>query len=364
VATLNGINDAANFPALRSIGRALPPNYYSQKVLSAALWNEWRDSSESSALFDRIHRSVGVEGRHLALPMEDYRALDSFSKLNDKWIERATDLAAEAAQAALRQAGYTPDAIDHLFLTTVTGIASPGVDAKLINRLSMRPDIKRTPIFGLGCVGGAAGIARAADYLRAFPAHTAMLMAVELCSLTLQLEDQSVANIIASGLFADGAAAAILTGGARSDCGPAPRVVTSRSIFFSDTEEMMGWRLADSGFRIVLSVRVPDLIYENLRPAVDSFLAEQNLSRGDISHWISHPGGPKILQAIEGALELPREALARSWKSLAAIGNLSSASALFVAADLLESESASRDDYGVLLAMGPGFCGELVLLQW
>ncbi|HTY56309.1 MAG TPA: 3-oxoacyl-[acyl-carrier-protein] synthase III C-terminal domain-containing protein [Candidatus Binataceae bacterium] len=349
---------------MRAIGRALPPNYYPQSVLSAALWNEWRGRGESSALFDRIHRSVGVEGRHLALPMEDYRALDSFSKLNDKWIARATDLAAEAAQAALRQADYTPDAIDHLFITTVTGIASPSVDAKVINRLSMRADIKRTPIFGLGCVGGAAGIARAADYLRAFPAHTAMLIAVELCSLTLQLEDRSVANIIASGLFADGAAAAILTGGARTDSTPAPRILTSRSIFFSDTEEMMGWRLADSGFRIVLSVRVPELIYENLRPAVDSFLAEQNLSRGDIRHWISHPGGPKILQAIEGSLELPREALARSWKSLAAIGNLSSASALFVAGDLLDSKIAKQGEYGMLLAMGPGFCGELVLLQW
>ncbi|MGD0076766.1 MAG: 3-oxoacyl-[acyl-carrier-protein] synthase III C-terminal domain-containing protein [Candidatus Binataceae bacterium] len=361
---LDGMNAAAQFPVMRSIGRALPENYYPQETISAALWNEWGGGGESRARFERIHRSVGVRGRHLALPMEDYRALDSFSKLNDKWIERATDLAEEAVDSALRQADYAPSAIDHIFFTTVTGIASPSIDVKLINRMPLRSDIKRTPIFGLGCVGGAAGLARAADYLRAFPTHTAMLVAVELCSLTLQRQDKSVANVIASGLFADGAAAVLLTGGARSDGYPSPRIVTSRSMFFADTEEMMAWRLVDSGFQIVLSAEVPELVRNNLRPAVDSFLGDQGLSRCDISHWIAHTGGPKVLQAMETALEIPRCALARSWKSLAALGNLSSASVLFVAADLMDSKSARQGDYGILLSMGPGFCGELVLLQW
>ena len=160
------MNSSEQFPMLRSIGRALPQNYYPQEMISAALWNEWGGNDESRARFDRLHRSVGVRGRHLALPMEDYRALDSFSKMNDKWIERATDLGQQAIESALCQAGLEPADIDHIFFTTVTGIASPSIDAKLINRMSMRPDIKRTPIFGLGCVGGAAGLARAADYLR------------------------------------------------------------------------------------------------------------------------------------------------------------------------------------------------------
>src|SRR5260370_32336065 len=163
-------------------------------------------SDEGRARFERLDRSVGFRGRHLALPMEDYRALDSFSKMNDKWIERASDLGQQAIESALYQAGLEPADIDHIFFTTVTGIASPSIDAKLINRMSMRPDIKRTPIFGLGCFGGAACFPRAADYLRAFPTHTAMLVSVELCSLTLQLQDKSIANVIASGLFADGAA--------------------------------------------------------------------------------------------------------------------------------------------------------------
>jgi len=351
-------------PIISSIGRALPQNCYPQEAISAALWREWGNDDDGRARFERLHRSVGVRTRHLALPMEDYRALDSFSKTNDKWIERATELGMEATQSALTQAGLTPTDLDHIFFTTVTGIASPSIDAKLVNRMSMRPDIKRTPIFGLGCVGGAAGIARAADYLRAFPSHTALLLSVELCSLTLQLRDKSIPNVIASGLFADGAAAVLLKGGARADSHLTPRVVASRSMFFPDTEEMMGWRLAESGFQIVLSAGVPDLVRRNLRPGVDSFLREQGLARSDINHWLAHTGGPKVLEAIEAALELPRCALARSWKSLAALGNLSSASVLYVAADFMDSKTARHGDFGLLLSLGPGFCGELVLLQW
>jgi alkylresorcinol/alkylpyrone synthase len=264
----------------------------------------------------------------------------------------------------LSQAHLSPTDIDHVFFTTVTGIASPSIDAKLINRLSMRPDIKRTPLFGLGCVGGVAGVARATDYLRAFPAHTALLVSVELCSLTLQLKDRSVANLIASGLFGDGAAAAVVSGCEIKDGSRAPKIIASRSTFFPDTEQMMGWRITDSGFQIVLSAGVPDLVRDKLRDVADSFLNEHGLARCDITHWIAHTGGPKVLQAMEAALEIPRCALARSWKSLAAIGNLSSASVLFVAADFLRSNTARPGDYGMLLAMGPGFCAELVLIQW
>ena len=351
-------------PVLRSIGRALPTNYYPQQVLSTALWNEWSGNIEDRARFERLHRSVGVRGRHLALQINEYRGIDSFAKANDKWIERAAELGEEAALSALARAGLSPADVDHIFFTTVTGIASPSIDAKLVNRLSMRTDIKRTPIFGLGCVGGAAGLARAADYLRGFPGHTALLVSVELCSLTLQLKDQSIANIIASGLFADGAAAAVVSGGA-IDGGPRwPKVVASKSMFFHDTEQMMGWHVGENGFEIVLSAGVPDLVRNKLRQGADSFLDESGLSRRDIKHWIAHTGGPKVLLAMEAALEIPRSSLERSWRSLASIGNLSSASVLFVAADFLESNIARPGDYGVLLSMGPGFCGELVLLQW
>ncbi len=354
----------SEFPVLRSVGRALPEHYCRQEVLTEALAQEWKLTRETRAHLERFHRAVGVRGRHLALPMERYRDLDSFAKSNEAWIALASDLGTAAVHSALTRAEVAPADIDHLFFTTVTGIASPGIDAKLINRLNMRSDIKRTPLFGLGCVGGAAGLARAADYLRAFPTHAVVLVSVELCSLTLQLHDRSVANMIASGLFGDGAAALVLQGGGRADAAPGPRIVASRSMFFHDTEHLMGWRIRDSGFEVILAAGVPRLVRRELRAGVDAFLDAQGLSLRDITHWIAHTGGPKVLQAMESALELPAGALARSWESLAAIGNLSSASVLFVAADLLDSKAAQPGEYGLLLSMGPGFCGELVLLQW
>jgi len=357
-------SNGSTSPAVRAIGCALPENFYPSEVLSAALWNEWNGSPQERARYLRIHRAAGVRGRYLALPLEAYRSLGSFAVANEAWTRAATELGRQAIEKALARSGLEPRDVDHVFFNTVTGIASPSIDAKLINRLGMRPDVKRTPIFGLGCVGGAAGTARAADYLRAFPQHVALLLSVELCSLTLQLHDRSIANVIATALFADGAAAVVLGGGERRDAASGPRVLASRSLFFPDTEEMMGWQIEDSGFRVVLTGGIPDLIRARLRGAVDAFLAEHGIERATVRHWMAHTGGPKVLRAIEAALELPADALARSWRSLAEVGNLSSASVLFVAADFLDAEVGEPGDYGLLLSMGPGFCGELVLVRW
>jgi alkylresorcinol/alkylpyrone synthase len=265
--------------------------------------------------------------------------------------------------AALDGAGLAPRDIDHLFFVTVTGIATPSIDARLVNRLGLRPDVKRTPIFGLGCVAGAAGTARASDALRAFPVEVAVLLSVELCSLTLQREDLSVANIIASGLFGDGAAAVVLEGGDRPGA-RGPRVVATRSVFYPGTEDVMGWDVVDGGFKVVLSARVPEVVASHIGGDVDAFLAAHGLARRDLRHVVAHTGGPRVLEAFGAALELPREALELSWRSLADVGNLSSASVLFVLADLLETGAARPGDWGLLCAMGPGFCAELVLLRW
>jgi alkylresorcinol/alkylpyrone synthase len=269
----------------------------------------------------------------------------------------------QAVRQALHRAGLAPSDVDHLFFVTVTGISTPSVDARLMNRLGLRPDVKRTPIFGLGCVAGAAGTARASDVLRAYPDQVAVLLSVELCSLTLQREDLSIANIIASGLFGDGAAALVLSGAERPVAG-VPRILATRSVFYPDTERVMGWDVVNGGFKVVLSAKVPEVVRGHVREDVGSFLAEQGLETKDIRHWVAHTGGPKVLEAFESTLELPPGALARSWKSLRETGNLSSASVLFVLESLLASGEARAGDFGLLMAMGPGFCAELVLLQW
>lgn len=349
-------------PRIAAVGTSLPKHYASQEEIIQAFRKVWANKYFNLDRLEELHRAVQVGGRYLAVPIAELEKLERFSERNAAWIRVAQEVGEEAVRSALARAELSPADIDHLFFVTVTGIATPSIDARLVNRMGMRPDVKRTPIFGLGCLAGAAGLARASDYLRAFSGHTAVLLSVELCSLTLQREDLSIPNIIASGLFGDGAAAVVLRG--EQVAGRGPRVVATRSVFYPDTERVMGWDVVDSGFKVVLSAKVPDVVRAHIRKDVDTFLADQGLSRADLRHFAVHTGGPKVLQAFEGELELPSGALQRSWDSLQKTGNLSSASVLFVLGELLESGEAKPGDYGLLAAMGPGFCAELVLLQW
>lgn len=349
-----------------SVGTALPPHAYDQETLLAAFKQAWGKQHHNTKRVDQLHRAVMVGGRHLALPLEDYLTLNTFKAANDAFIRVGTDIGAQSITAALQSAGLQPTDIDAIFFTSVTGIAAPSIDALLVNRLGLRPDVKRIPIFGLGCVAGAAGTARLYDYLRAWPDQVAVLLSVELCSLTLQRQDHSIANLIASGLFGDGSAAVLACGdqhpAAQRAQGPAVTATASR--FYPDTEGVMGWDIGDSGFRIVLSADVPRMVNQHIRNDVDAFLAGHNLSRSDIGSWVCHTGGPKVLTAFRDALELPEETLAPTWKSLQEVGNLSSASVLFVLNDIIADSRPSPGTLGVMLAMGPGFCAEMVLMEW
>jgi alkylresorcinol/alkylpyrone synthase len=355
-------------PSILSVGRALPPNFVDQETLIVALSAYWGTKHFNVDRLADLHRAARVGGRHLALPLAEYPALDSFAKCNDAFIRVGADVGEAAVRDGLARAGLAPADVDHLYFVTVTGISTPSLDAKLANRLRLKPSVKRTPIFGLGCMAGAAGVARASDALRAFPDEVAVVLSVELCSLTLQREDASVTNVIASGLFGDGAAAAVIAGGAhpavRAAAGRAPRIVATRSVFYPDTEWVMGWDVVDSGFKVVLSAKVPQVIEARIGGDVDAFLAAHDLDRGCVRHWIAHTGGPKVLEAFQRALALPDAAVARSWASLREVGNLSSASVLFVLGEHLDAAEARPGDLGLLAAMGPGFSAELVLLAW
>ncbi len=346
---------------IAAVGSALPDHFYDQETLLEAFREQWAERYYNLDRLEKLHRNVLVGGRHLALPIEEYSKIGSWGEANNHWIRVAQELGATAVLTALDRAGLSVDEVDAFYFTTVTGIATPSIDARLMNRLSLPSRVKRVPIFGLGCLAGAAGVARAADYLLGHPSEVAVLLSVELCSLTLQRDDLSVENLIGSGLFGDGAAAAILVGENRPSQGP--RVVASRSSFYPDTERVMGWEMSEKGFKIVLSAEVPEMVRRYLRRDVDAFLSEHGLARNDMAAWISHPGGPKVLEAMQEALELPDEALEAAWRTLREVGNLSSTSVLLVLEGALGSPPPPGS-WGLMSAMGPGFCSELVLLKW
>ena len=347
---------------ITSAASALPTHYYTQKVLLEAFRKYWGHRLDRFNLLERLHAAAQVDGRYLTLPIEQYPLRD-WGEANNYWIESAVNLGQQAICRALSQAQVRPEDIGAFFFVSVTGIASPSVDARLINRMGLNPHIKRMPIFGLGCVAGAAGIARAADYVKAYPHQAALLLSVELCSLTIQPDDLSAANLVSTGLFGDGAAAIIIAG-SELNVPRGPQILETRSTFYPETEYVMGWDISDKGFRIVLSRDVPEVVLKNLGRDVDRFLAGHQLTRRDIGCWIIHTGGPKVLEATEQALELSPGALDVSWNCLRKTGNLSSASVLLVLEEVMENRRPDPGTWSVLAAMGPGFCSELVLLKW
>jgi alkylresorcinol/alkylpyrone synthase len=345
-----------------STASAFPKHYYSQDELLAELLRFWGDRIEDPKVVRRLHRHVGVDGRYLSIPKEEYLTMRTWGEANHHWIRTATELGEKAVAGALAEAGLHGQNLGAFFFTSVTGICSPSIDALLINKMNLCRNIRRVPIFGLGCVAGAAGISRAADYVKAYPDQIAVLLSVELCSLTIQRDDISMANMISAGLFGDGAAAVIVAG---DECGlSGPKILAHRSVFYPNTEEMMGWDISEKGFRIVLSREVPNLVRDNLAHDMDEFLSTRGLTRNDIGSWALHTGGPKILEATAEALSLNNGELDVSWQCLRRTGNLSSASVLVVLDEVMKNRRPERGTLGILAAMGPGFCSEFVLLEW
>ncbi|HTV14904.1 MAG TPA: 3-oxoacyl-[acyl-carrier-protein] synthase III C-terminal domain-containing protein [Acidobacteriaceae bacterium] len=345
-----------------STSTAFPQHYYKQSDVIDALLGFWGNDADIAAVLSRLHSRTGVEGRYFSRPLDEYAALDTWGKTNNVWIETAEELGEHAIDCALKQAALRREQIGAIFFVSVTGVASPSIDARLVNRMRLSPKIRRNPIFGLGCVAGAAGLARAADYVRAYPDQIAVLLSVELCSLTWQRNDVSLANLISTGLFGDGAAAVLIAGNQVPRRGPL--IVASDCIFFPDTEDVMGWDISENGFRIVLSPEVPRVVRENLGPGVDAFLSGQGMTRSDIGSWIMHTGGPKVLEATEESLGLPRETFEVSWEALRRVGNLSSASVLVVLDEVMKHRRPAPGTRSILAAMGPGFCCEMLLLEW
>jgi alkylresorcinol/alkylpyrone synthase len=324
----------------------LPPHRYEQSEITDAFAEMCSlPPGKDRNVLERLHRNSTVRSRHIALPLERFAALNGFGESNDAFIEAALPLGQRAVVGALDRSGLRPEDIDLVVSTTVTGIAAPSLEARLAGPLGLRPDVKRVPLFGLGCAAGAAGLARLHDYLEGHPGQVALLLSVELCSLTLQRTDSSMTNLVAGALFGDGAAAVIAVGREH----PLARQPRQPTVVF----------------RIVLGADLPDLVRRCLGDEVRGFLADHGLTPADITGWICHAGGPLVLDAVRETLELPAEALELTRHSLAEVGNLSSASVLHMLRDTLDRPVPPPPGTpGLMLAMGPGFSTELVLLRW
>jgi alkylresorcinol/alkylpyrone synthase len=363
----------------------LPEHVYTQEEITDVVGPLVAPDPARTAVLRRLHASAGVDHRHLVLPLEEYAGLHSLGATNAVFIREGALLAERACRQVLAAAGLRSEDVDHVFATSVTGVAAPSLDVLLSERLGLRSDVRRTPSFGLGCAGGAGGLARVHDHLLGRPGDVSLLVSVELCSLTLQHGDASTANMVASGLFGDGAAAAVVVGATHPLAGPTAdaaqadpdvsadpperrarrraTVVDTRSRLYPGTTGALGWEVRDTGFAIVLSAGLPDLLRAHLLADVKGLLAEHGLTPGEIPTWVVHAGGPRVIDAVRDALGLAEDAVRESRESLACAGNLSSASVLDVLARTLAHTEAPPGSPVVLMAFGPGVSCELVLLK-
>lgn len=335
--------------SIASAATALPPHVLTQAEARACCARALEGRPGLARLL-RVFDASGVERRHFAFPPDYYLSGRGFAERNADFIREATALAARAARGALERADTRPGDVDFLYLATTTGLATPGVDAFIVKELGLRDDVVRSPLFGLGCAGGAGAVARAAK-----SGGTALVVSVELCGQVFAPRDLRPVDVVGAALFGDGAAAVVVVDGES----PGPRIAATRSVLFEGTRELMGWDFTGEGMRLRLSPHVPEIVTGRLREVAGAFLGGAKPS-----HWLLHPGGRRILEAYRAAFGLGDAELEWTRGSLARVGNLSSASVLFILSDLLSSGRSKPGDVGFLCALGPGFCAEMMALQW
>ncbi len=350
-----------NDPRILSVGTALPAFRVEQdgvRELTRALFSKGhRDIDRLVAVFDNGQ----IKTRNICTPIEWFQTEHSWPEKNALYVQNALDLGEQAARSALERARLKPGDIDAIFFVSTTGIATPSLDSLLIKRLDLSRHVARVPIWGLGCSGGAAGLARAAEFARAKPGSRVLLVAVELCSLTFQPGDLSKSNLIAASLFADGAAAVIVSSAPDAE---GPSLVGSYSTLWDDTEDVMGWDVIESGLKVRFAKSVPELVQKLMHQNLTDAARANNVKLEDIQHFVTHPGGLKVLQAYAQALGLEADALSDSYAVLESCGNMSSVSVLFVLERFVRRWAELQPgELGAISAMGPGFSAEHVIFK-
>ena len=343
-------------PRLLSLATAVPPFALGQADIAQRARHIFSDAATSE--LDRlmpVFANAGIERRYSCVPIEWYARPHGWVERNALYLEHAVALLEAAARAALARARMAADEIDAVVCVSTTGIATPSLDALLMGRLGLRPDVRRLPIFGLGCGGGVTGLARAADLARAVPESRVLFLVVELCALSFRKNDVSKSNLVATALFGDGAAAAIV-----SSRGAGPALGAAGEHTWPNSLDVMGWEVADDGLKAIFSRDIPALVERHLRDVSGAFLARHALGHGDIRHFVCHPGGAKVVTALEHAFALAPGTLDTARGVLRDYGNMSAATLLFVLERVLASGAEGRM---LLTALGPGFTAGFLVLQ-
>ena len=305
-----------------------------------------------------IYRGSRIKNRQFCMPPEWYASPKSFKEKNDAYIEWACRLGAEASVLCLKRAKMAASDIDHIIFVSTTGLATPSIDARLLNILGFRSNIKRTPIWGLGCVGGAMGLSRASELIAARPESRVLLVAVELCGLTFQYDDWSKSNLVATALFGDGAAAVILSGE-----GDGPEILGTQSTTWPASLDVMGWNILNEGMQVVFARAIPTIVRERARQNFIDFLAGYNIILEEITHFLIHPGGARVIEAYKEALCLDSDQFSLSEAVLRDHGNMSSATVLYILERFLREKHNGNDSLGLISALGPGFSSEVILFR-
>jgi alkylresorcinol/alkylpyrone synthase len=348
-------------PRIVSVATAVPPHRLDQTTTRDGMTALCRDQPHLARLMTVFDRS-GVETRHVLHPPSWYVEPRSFDERNREYAVRGLELMTQAATACLDEAGVAADQIDHVLFVTTTGLATPSLDARLAASLGMRPGVRRSPLFGLGCAGGAGALVRAADVLRHAPSERALVVSLELCSLVFSPRARTATDVVGVALFGDGSAAALVAGDEVAARGP--RIAATATRLFPEAQHLMGWDFTSDGMRLVLSRDIPSFVSGRLAPVLREFVSRSGRTLDALEHYLLHPGGPKVMATYREALGLPDRAVAVARESMRRFGNLSSASVLFMLRDVFASGSPRSGDRGLMVALGPGFASEMLLLEW
>ncbi|MBT2581392.1 3-oxoacyl-[acyl-carrier-protein] synthase III C-terminal domain-containing protein [Planococcus sp. ISL-109] len=349
-------------PMIRTVVTENAPYRVNQRDLVGVVRNLFGGEYEDIERLLKVFGNGQIDSRYFAAPLDWFEKDRTLEEKNNLYIEEAVRMGSRAVQKCLAEAEVDATEIDAIIFISSSGLSTPTIDARIMNELNMPPNIKRMPLWGLGCAGGAAGLSRADDYCRAYPGANVLVLCLELCSLTFVRGDKSKSNLIGTSLFSDGAACVLVAGDKAAD-DDGFRIHANRSALMPQSEDVMGWDVRDAGLHVVFSRSIPSIIEKWLKPNVNEFLAALGKSTDDIQHFIAHPGGKKVLTAYEKSLEMPASQTAISRQVLSEYGNMSSPTVLYVLKEFMDRPMKTGEE-ALLTALGPGFSSEMLWLEW